>query len=258
MKTRFKALASAAVAAILVFSLSSAVSAATTVYDVTKDFSRAVPQGAGAVWHYQTNDGSGFKDLPVFFADWDAWVLLDDPSPGPYATVGMAGGVFYLHPDSNKETGAAIDSAVVWTAPADGTVTIPAVTVAHQGNNDPDTAKGTQVWIEFKGTKYNETKLDFDGSADLAAVTLNVKQGEKVLFVSNNNGRGGNNTTYWPITVSFDSADGVTNDGAAPADDGAIANPATGDAGVTAYVIAAAIALAGIVLLMARKRRTSN
>ncbi|REE56455.1 LPXTG-motif cell wall-anchored protein [Paenibacillus taihuensis] len=272
MRTRFKVLTAIAFAAVQIFALSSSAFASnSTTYDATKDF--ATTKKADSVWHYQSNDGSGFKDLPVYYKDWDAWVPLEDPSPGPYSTVGRADGKLYLHPDKFADTGKAINVAISWTAPGDGKVTIPSVTIAHSGNNDPDASKGTMAWIEAGGKKYDETKLKYDGSAKIDAVTLNVKQGDVIRFVANNNGRGGNNTTFWPITVQFDGAaaasTGKSDDKAAAGDksgDQAVkepltnanGNPKTGDSGISTYVLLAAVSLAGIAFFTLKGRKSAK
>lgn len=260
MKKRFsfKVLTAALVVVIQTALMSSAM-AATTTYTAVNEFSTT--QDSNSTWQYEYNDGNDYKVLPFYFTDWNTWTLnKDNPTAGPYSNVykHQDGQAMSLHPDRHGDTGTAIDVAVVWKAPSDGKATIAAANVKHNANNDPDTTKGTKVWIEYNGTKYEEVALGYSAAADLKAVTLNVKQGDKIRFVAANNNRGGNNETIWPISVSLETAAAAAP--AQPAQDNAqpaAANPKTGDAGVTLYAALAAVSLAGAVLLL-RKRRAND
>lgn len=251
-RVSFKVLAIAAV--LLVVFATTAFAATATTYTAGETFYTTAP-GAGEVWFYQYDDGTGYKNEPKVFSGWgiDIWVMAADPNTaGPYANINADAGKMVLHPDKNAD-GTPINVAVAFKAPSDGTVVIPATTATHKGYNDPDDDKGTKVWIELGGEKYNETAIGYESSAEVAGKTLEVKAGDMVRFVANNNGRGGNNNTYWDINLAFtpaEAAAAVTTDTTTAT---AEESPKTGDNGIALYGSFALLAV--VAMMVIRKKR---
>lgn len=240
----------ALVAAMLVMLASPAFAATATTYTAGETFYTTAP-AANEVWFYQYNDGTGYKNHPKVFDGWglDIWVMAEDPNAGPYANINVEEGKMVLHPDRSADF-VPINVAVAFKAPTDGTVVIPDTTATHVGYDDPDDSKGTKVWIEFGDNKYSETTLGYEESAKIAGKTLQVKAGDMVRFVANNNGRGGNNNTVWDINLSFTPAEA-----AAPAPTTAPAeNPKTGDNGILLYGFIALFAVVAAIFALPKKR----
>lgn len=246
------------VAVILAMCTATAFAATSTTYTAAQTFYTTQP-GENEVWFYQYNDGSGYKNHPKVYSGWgiDIWVMAEDPPSGPYANINVDAetGKMVLHPDKDAE-GNPINVAVAFKVPADGTVVIPATTATHMAYNDPDTSKGTKVWIELGDNKYNETVVGYDASAEVPGLTLEVKAGDMVRFVANNNGRGGNNNTSWDISLTFtpaaDAGAGTTTtEESVPA---AAASPETGDNGIALYGFLALAAVTAIIMASRKKR----
>lgn len=236
-----------AIMVMLVMLTSTAFAATATTYTAAETFYTTAP-GANEVWFYQYDDGTGYKNHPKVFEGWGLpiWVMAEDPNAGPYANVNLDSetGKMMLHPDRNADQ-QPINVAVAFKAPADGTVVIPETTVQHFGYGDADDSKGTKVWIEFGTEKYNEVALGYEATAPVAGKTLEVKKGDMVRFVANNNGRGGNNNTNWDINLAF-----TPTAAAAPT---ATENPKTGDNGILLYGLLALMAVMAIAFVVPKK-----
>lgn len=211
----------------------------------------------GPDWTYMYDDGAGWKEMAhcseVGHADYgDNWRIPGGDEAENYTSFNGWNDEVLMDMIGGKTK-----VALVWTAPADGKADIAAWEFGPC-NADWENGEFVKLNGSFKPYKvsilHNDKELCSVESKDMDAKTeaqsVEVKKGDKIYFVADQNGNNANGlvkATTASITLTPAGGDANTTEGTQK-------NPSTGEAAAALPVMAGVVALAAVVLAKKAKK----